>query len=199
LTVEGGAGNAVRVSVEQHAAEAVEIELAVRKVRPVPMAGPEAMGLEEALLQFGRLVLVGDPGAGKSTMLRQLGERLAQAEVTVPVRVSLADYVDGGDSGEPPDAGRVALLLDGLDEVLASGGVDDTPEAYRRVVDEIGQVAADHPHWQVVVACRRAAWRGGLPGFQVIEVCDLDRSQAATFLRGRFAGDPARVQESFRC
>ncbi len=92
-------------------------------------------------------VLFGDPGSGKSTVLRHAATRLTEQEDAVPVYVSLAVWsreLRREDRGEEPrsiwrfaaervqpdraeqleryleserDAGRVVLLLDGFDEV----------------------------------------------------------------------------------
>jgi len=168
---------------------------------------PAGIGAEEALRRFGRIVVLGDAGMGKTTMLNRLAVRLAGAEVILPIYVELREYAgggapsvaefasgDGGERAERLAAGRVALLFDGLDEVLAGASVENAQEAYRRVVDGIGRVAARYPAAMIAVTCRRAGWRDGLGGFQVLEVADLDWPRIAEYARGRLGNEPARAK-----
>ncbi|WP_173076328.1 NACHT domain-containing protein [Phytohabitans rumicis] len=227
--------------------EALYVQLRVREDRPARFASPEemeplsygtpehllqlsakqsreaessAMRPEDALRRFGRFVALGDPGAGKTTMLRHLALRLARGEITedltLPIYVELREFVDSGVSdilefaadtcrrrygfvnavehfAERLDAGLAALLLDGLDEVLGGAAAEDAARAYRRVVDEVDRLSTRYPRATIAVTCRRAGWQGGLRAFHTVEVLDFGWPQIETFVRNWFGNEPARA------
>lgn len=75
------------------------LRLSQERVRSVVSA---AVSPEEALTRYRRFVALGDPGAGKTTMLRHLTFRIAREEagpgLTLPVYVELRGFVDSGAS-----------------------------------------------------------------------------------------------------
>ncbi|MGH3392485.1 MAG: NACHT domain-containing protein [Actinomadura sp.] len=90
-------------------------------------------------------------------------------------------------------AGRAALLLDGLDEVLGGAGPESADAAYRKVAAEVERLATRYPNAPIVVTCRRAGWRGGLSQFQTLEVLDFDWPQVQAFVSRWYADDPAKA------
>jgi ATPase subunit of ABC transporter with duplicated ATPase domains len=127
----------------------------------------------DALQRYQRIVVVGDPGAGKTTMLRHLA--LCMAEQTsgeglpeLPAYVELFRFVQSGHASlldylaehwesqygfanarayveEQLAAGRAALLLDGLDEVLGGESAKDALDTYHRVTEEVARLATRFP------------------------------------------------------
>ncbi|MBK8905420.1 MAG: HEAT repeat domain-containing protein [Anaerolineaceae bacterium] len=109
---------------------------------------PESTDPQQALLKHKRLVVLGAPGAGKSTMLRYLARRAAEQEDTpLPLLVSLRDYATAcsqdsqltlrqfalqqaaaGDRllqeamAQVVEQGRALWLLDALDEARELAG-----------------------------------------------------------------------------
>ncbi|GAA4466903.1 NACHT domain-containing protein [Phytohabitans houttuyneae] len=179
-----------------------------------------AMRPEDAVRRFGRFVVLGDPGAGKTTMLRHLALRTARGEITpaltLPIYVELREFVDSGMGDviayaahscehrygftgaldhlhEQLATGRAALLLDGLDEVLGGGSADEAERAYQLVAAEVDRIATRFPGAPIAVTCRRAGWRGGLRAFQVLDVLDFAWPQIVTFVENWFAADRTRA------
>lgn len=89
-------------------------------------------------------VLLGEPGAGKSTVFEQ------EAEASGGIRISIADFI----SFDLDDAWRgKTLYLDGLDEVRASASNQGTLQQVRKRLTHLGM-----PSFRI--ACRAADWYG---------------------------------------
>src|SRR5215471_6560979 len=180
----------------------------------------EAIRPEEALSRFGRVVVLGDPGAGKTTMLRYLTFRAAREElgpaISLPIYVELRDFIDSGHADLLiyaaselaqrygfPDAkpyleqelagGRAALLLDGLDEVLGGDNEQAASAAYQKVAAEADRLATLYPAAPIALTCRKAGWRGGMPQFTTLEVLDFDWPEIEKFIDNWFADNQVKA------
>ncbi|MDF3146785.1 MULTISPECIES: NACHT domain-containing protein [unclassified Streptomyces] len=168
----------------------------------------------DALQRYQRIVVVGDPGAGKTTMLRHLALRMAsqsegEALPELPAYIELFRFVESGHDSlldyvaehwadqygfadareyvaEKLADGTAALLLDGLDEVLGGESAEDAAGAYGRVTDEIARLATRFPRALIATTCRRHGWQGGLQQFQVLEALDFEWAQIETFIANWF-------------
>ncbi len=191
--------------------------------------GPELVS--EAMAKAPRLVLLGEPGSGKSTALRYLAYTLAGAGLDPQLDLSaclpgwtpgrllpvfapllplakrfaahsdrqgeaedLRDYLvdhlqpKGANAGlaaavhEEVEAGRVIVLLDGLDEVAGAG-------SRRKVVRAVRSFAERYPACRMVVACRVRAYEGErnaawqLPGWPTATLADWTLGQMLFFVR----------------
>ncbi|MEW1826276.1 NACHT domain-containing protein [Streptomyces sp. NPDC088196] len=219
----------VRVQEQQPLRFVREEELAARdggrdathRQTPVPDSGPNSHTYApvDALQRYQRMVVVGDPGAGKTTMLRHLALRMARQSEgeslpELPAYVELFRFVESGHESlldylaehwadqygfadareyvaERLTDGTAALLLDGLDEVLGGESAEDAASAYNRVTEEIARLATRFPRALIATTCRRHGWQGGLPQFQVLEALDFEWPQIETFVANWF-GDRDR-------
>ena len=138
--------------------------------------GLDAEGIEGRLREADKLVIVGGPGSGKSTMLRYLAAVCAASETDkplLPIFLNLRDYADGQEvliaesaasfaegalqlkmsEGFFEDAlrnGRCLVCLDALDEV--------PKKERRRVVSRVEQLAHRYHDNRLVVTSRRAGY-----------------------------------------
>ncbi|UCM89942.1 NACHT domain-containing protein [Streptomyces marincola] len=180
-------------------------------------ADADAEPLGAVLRRVPRLLLVGEAGAGKSSVLNALAVRAARRAFTgelaewnglVPVLLRLRDHPDADlpDPGallrplpggaRPPDhwldrrlaEGRVLLLLDGVDEVAA--------ERHRRFRDWLARVLGAYPDNPTVVSARPGAVTARLDdqGFTTARIAPLTRGELGAFVDRRFASDPTAAR-----
>jgi formylglycine-generating enzyme required for sulfatase activity len=160
--------------------------------------------LRMAVAEHRRIILLGEPGSGKTTTLWRLAYDYATAarddgRSPLPLLVPLGGYTDSG----PFDvylarylgplasyletyraSGRLILLLDGLNEMPQAG--------YAERVGRIREVLDRQPDEMVVVTCRALDYVVKLERLQKVEVSPLDETRIRTFLHnylGETAGE----------
>jgi len=160
--------------------------------------------LRQAVAEHRRIVLLGDPGSGKTVTLWRLAydyafAAQADAQAPLPLLIPLGGYTDDG----PFDAylarhlgplaphietylasGRLVLLLDGLNEMPQAG--------YAGRVGRIGDVLDRYPDEAVVVTCRALDYVIRLEQLQKVEVSPLDEMRIRGLLHnylGEAAGE----------
>jgi predicted NACHT family NTPase len=155
-----------------------------------------------------RLMILGKPGAGKTTFLRYLACQAARGEIDrVPVLIELPAWamrggtllealthefaVCGVADAEPLlrkllAAGHLLLLFDALDEV---------PEAARpRLLTGLRDAGDQYPRCQVLITCRTAATEVLFERFQYVEITDFNKAQVETFIGKWFQHNAAQGQ-----
>ncbi|MFN6540687.1 MAG: NACHT C-terminal helical domain 2-containing protein [Nostoc sp. EkiNYC01] len=165
----------------------------------------------QAVQGHRKLMVLGKPGAGKTTFLKYLAiqciERNFQGN-RFPIFITLKDFAEADkkldifeyialqlSKCQVTDAstkaeqllehGKVLVLLDGLDEVRE----EDT----KRVLNEVQEFSYQFHTNQFVITCRIAAKEYTFQGFTEVEVADFNSEQIATFAQNWFRlSDPVK-------
>jgi formylglycine-generating enzyme required for sulfatase activity/class 3 adenylate cyclase len=158
--------------------------------------------LRGALEKYPCVILLGDPGCGKTTVLESLAFEHADRPERIPVLLHLSEFTVGmspedfigkgwggstqaGHWGAPSlaanlraylDAGRLLLLLDALNE-MPHEGYRERCETLRAFIDEWSARGN-----RFVVTCRNLDYGEELTGLQRVEVQPLSDSQIQRFL-----------------
>jgi len=157
----------------------------------------------EALQEHTKLVILGKPGAGKTTFLKHIALQCINGKLQanrVPILIALKDFaetpeqpslleyiaeqfttcgiIDSAIATQILINGRALVLLDGLDEVQEK-------DCYR-VVQEIRNFVAKFLHCHFVLTCRIATREYTFEEFTEVEIADFDADQIASFARNWF-------------
>lgn len=162
----------------------------------------ERMPALDAVKTYRKLIILGKPGAGKTTFLKYLAIQCNEGRFEpdcVPIFITLKDFAEA--ENEPSllsyvadcyqsietvnlnlidslsqllSAGKALLLLDGLDEVRA--------EDHQHVIKEIRAFSEHFRQNQFVITCRIAAWDYVFEKFNEVEVADFDQEQIEAFV-----------------
>ncbi|MHC5938892.1 NACHT domain-containing protein [Nostoc sp.] len=163
----------------------------------------------EAVEKYSKLMILGKPGAGKTTFLKYLAIQCIGGEFQaerVPIFVTLKNFAEAAnkpgllqhiteDAINPISSiqdvityGKALVLLDGLDEVRE--------EDSNRVLKEIRDFSDRFPKNQFVMTCRIAAKEYTFEKFTEVEVADFDDDQISNFANNWFK-DKAVKPETF--
>lgn len=174
---------------------------------------PEEISAIEAIASDRKLVLMGKPGAGKSTFLQKLALESIRGNLhfsDLPILIKLR-YLADTPGNKPIDLltyikyklgnfgiseeevktllqkGKVLILLDGLDEV---------PYQYtHRLIQQIVKLYQRYYRNRYIIACRLAAQPYQFPGFTEIEIADFNQTQIEAFAQKWLIGKTAQNAE----
>ncbi|MEH1927624.1 NACHT domain-containing NTPase [Nostoc sp.] len=153
----------------------------------------------EAVEKYSKLMILGKPGAGKTTFLKYLAIQCIKGEFQaerVPIFITLKGFAEAAnkpgllqyiteDAINPISSiqdvityGKALVLLDGLDEVKE--------EDSDRILKEIREFSDRFPKNQFVMTCRIAAREYTFEKFTEVEVADFDDNQISNFANNWF-------------
>lgn len=159
----------------------------------------------DAIAQHSHLIILGQPGAGKTTFLQSIARKCIRGQLQpsrIPVFLRLKNFAEEqqeienyelfeGILGqfqdleinrdtlqEICDEGRLLLLLDGLDELPQNQG--------EAIIKEIGKFCETYYKNQVIITCRPVAYRYQFRDFTAVEIADFNNSQVAQFVKSWF-------------
>ncbi|MEH2328161.1 NACHT domain-containing protein [Nostoc sp.] len=166
------------------------------------------LGLE-AVEKYFKLMILGKPGAGKTTFLEYLAIQCIKGEFQaerVPIFITLKDFAEPRNkpgllqyiteqmsncTSRIQDVityGKALVLFDGLDEVRE--------EDSNRILNEIEQFSDRFHQNKFVMTCRIAAREYTFQRFTEVEVADFNHEQIATFATNWLKGKAVKA-ESF--
>jgi predicted NACHT family NTPase len=166
-----------------------------------------------AVKRYSKLMILGKPGAGKTTFLKRVATQCNKGQFfgeRVPIFITLKDFAET--TGQPGllqyittwfvenqildqqaaemllRQGRAIVLLDGLDEVKQADN--------NRVLKEIRDFSNRYDANYLVITCRIAAKEYTFEQFTEVEVADFDDPQIAEFATKWFqAKDPEKAKQ----
>lgn len=169
----------------------------------------------EAVQRHSKLMVLGKPGAGKTTFLKYLAMHCIEGDFLtnqVPFFITLKEFAE---KPKQPDLleymaqqllpynvkdakdkidkllirGRGLILLDGLDEVRE----EDT----KRILNQILEISDQFYTNQFLITCRIAAKEYTFERFTEVEMADFDKRQIKTFSQNWFRLSDAVKADSF--
>lgn len=163
---------------------------------------------EEVTKHLQRFIVLGKPGAGKTTFLKYLAllhleEEKVLSKRRLPIFISLKELAERGISIEDfaieqlkqcrlydtnqfltshQETGSVIWLLDGLDEVPEKDS--------EKIIGNIVKYSDEFPKSQYVITCRIAAYNHQFHRFVDIEIADFGDDQISQFIFNWFKHEP---------
>ena len=163
------------------------------------------------------LMVLGQPGAGKSTFLRKIGLEALKGKKggfkhdRIPVFIELKSFISsqidiekliveefsicGFPSSEQfiakaLEQGKLLILLDGLDEVPTVNTND--------VISKIQNFVDRYDKNNFIVSCRTAAYRNNFQRFTDVKLADFDDTQIEQFIGNWFQSEVGTAQKCWQ-
>jgi predicted NACHT family NTPase len=172
---------------------------------------PERVAALEAVKKYGKLTVLGKPGAGKTIFLQYLARACQRGELpdAVPILIRLKDFGEDTRNGislleyisqeleicgieakeveKLLESGRMLILLDGLDEVAQK----DRDAVWQ----EIRTFTQKYYKNKYAIATRISACNYLLAGFTAVEIADFNQEQIAAFANKWFVAVAKNSQQ----
>lgn len=170
----------------------------------------------EAVQKFKKLIILGKPGAGKTTFLKYLAIQCNEGYFEsgrLPIFVTLKDFAEAEDYSNLleyishrdlhhyfpfiSESIQKDLVMD-FYQVLHQGralilldGLDEVrAEDHHRVIKELRDFSEQFWNNHFIITCRIAAWEYTFEKFTEVEVADFDENQIAIFAEKWFKDKP---------
>ena len=164
----------------------------------------------DAVNQYPKLIVLGKPGAGKTTMLKlitlyAIADQL-NAQV-LPIFVALKRWADSGlslmafimhefDICNFPDAdGFVTRMLKQGKCLLLFDGYDEIPNPETKGVQEVQDFIIKYDKNRYILSCRIAAYYHTFEGFTLVEIADFVDKQKKIFVEKWFSETPQKGKQ----
>ncbi|MFN6566297.1 NACHT domain-containing protein [Dendronalium sp. ChiSLP03b] len=180
-----------------------EKESSNKTVKRLPFSGNEEhVPALEAAIQHRKLMILGKPGAGKTTFLKYLAIHFPAAESKeniIPVFIALRDisnnerkislgdaviqeftnYIPNSENTVKKllERGQCLILLDGLDEIKAENN---------NICRQIDEFTEQFPDNRFIITCRSAACDYVFNTFTEVEIADFEHEEIEAFARNWF-------------
>ncbi|MEW6492049.1 MAG: NACHT domain-containing NTPase [Cyanobacteriota bacterium] len=170
----------------------------------------KGVSANNAIATYPKLMVMGKPGAGKTTFLQKIALQCIRGELplpSIPIFVQLRDL-----SGETVASGitigddfsllnyiyrklgEFGICVEYVETLLKHGkvlllldGLDEVHSAYTDTLfNQITQFSQTYYQNQCIITCRFAAQKYRFPGFTYIEIADFDQVQIEAFAKKWF-------------
>lgn len=151
--------------------------------------------------EYDRLIILGQPGSGKTTILRKIVIDIANCvgvdliPVYIPLRnsilrkISLQEFMhkqfeNYGISNASLitnrllEKGKLLLLYDGIDEILG--------DERQRILEEINILTIEYPLNKFISTSRTSSYKGELSKFKEVELCEFTLNDATLYINNWF-------------
>ncbi|MDX2254871.1 MAG: NACHT domain-containing protein [Pseudanabaenaceae cyanobacterium bins.39] len=178
-------------------------------------AKEERVSSIEILNRYSKIILLGKPGAGKTTFLKYTALKCSQGNIfaeAVPIFITLRQYAsietkpslieyiiqdfhnqnitEGSAAKQILQQGRALILLDGLDEIRE--------EDLSRIIEEIRQFSDCYYLNRFIISSRLGAQEYLFEKFTEVEVANFQPLQISHFAKRWFANNPQRIDTFLR-
>ncbi|WP_340158890.1 NACHT domain-containing protein [uncultured Maribacter sp.] len=156
---------------------------------------------EQILSNYSRIILLGQPGSGKSTTIKKIildkinSQNLEQIPLFIPLRspklneFTITKFIkfqfEKYGIKEPKELienllkkGKFFIAIDGIDEVAK--------ENRQNIIDQILNLSTEFPKNTIVASSRLADYQGELNRFKEVELCEFSKNDIETFIQNWF-------------